>query len=68
MEMNPEFTTYAFSHACDIASKFYLFNTPAIEKILLYVTNVEGFRQYGDRWKGMDDADLHAYIGLLILA
>lgn len=66
--MTPGPTTYAVSHAHDMASTFYLFITPAIEKILLDMTNLEGFRKYGDSWKGMDETDLHAYIGLLILA
>ncbi|XP_060791674.1 piggyBac transposable element-derived protein 4 isoform X2 [Neoarius graeffei] len=40
----------------------------AIEKIILEMTNLEGFRKYGDSWKRMDETDLHAYLGLLILA
>ncbi|KAJ8398088.1 hypothetical protein AAFF_G00431650 [Aldrovandia affinis] len=68
MKMTPGPTRYAVSHAHDIASTFYLFITPAIEKIILEMTNLEGFRKYGDSWKRMDETDLHAYIGLLILA
>ncbi|KAJ8393710.1 hypothetical protein AAFF_G00057630 [Aldrovandia affinis] len=68
MKMTPGPTRYAISHAHDIASTFYLFITPAIEKIILEMTNLEGFRKYGDSWKRMDETDLHAYIGLLILA
>ena len=29
--------------------------------------NLEGFHIYGDNWKRMDEIDLRAYIGLLIL-
>ncbi|XP_061899654.1 piggyBac transposable element-derived protein 4-like [Entelurus aequoreus] len=32
------------------------------------MTNLEGFRKYGDSWKKMDETDLQAYLGLLILA
>ena len=53
--------------AQDITSTFYMFITPAIEKIILEMTNSERFRKYGDNWKRMDEIDLHAYIGLLIL-
>lgn len=28
---------------------------------------MEGLHKYGDNWKRMDETDLHAYIGLLIL-
>ncbi|KAL6100943.1 uncharacterized protein ACO6RY_07977 [Pungitius sinensis] len=58
----------ATSRATDIASTFRLFVTPAIEDIVLEMTNLEGRRRYGDDWKGMDRVDLRAYVGLLILA
>ncbi|XP_030266920.1 piggyBac transposable element-derived protein 4-like [Sparus aurata] len=32
------------------------------------MTNLEGFRKYGENWKDMSRTDLRAYIGLLILA
>uniref|UniRef100_A0A3B4APE2 PiggyBac transposable element-derived protein domain-containing protein n=1 Tax=Periophthalmus magnuspinnatus TaxID=409849 RepID=A0A3B4APE2_9GOBI len=41
---------------------------PAIEKIILEMTNLEGFLKYGDSWKKMDETDLRTYLGLLILA
>ncbi len=31
------------------------------------MTNLEGFRKYGDNGKMMDEIDLRAYIGLLFL-
>ncbi|XP_062414083.1 piggyBac transposable element-derived protein 4-like isoform X2 [Pungitius pungitius] len=61
-------TEEAASRATDIASTFRLFVTPAIEDIVLEMTNLEGRRRYGDDWKGMDRVDLRAYVGLLILA
>ncbi|XP_051522644.1 piggyBac transposable element-derived protein 4-like [Myxocyprinus asiaticus] len=68
IRMTPGPTRHAVAHAQDIASTFYMFITPAIEKIILEMTNLEGLCKYGDNWKRMDEIDLRAYIGLLILA
>ncbi|XP_014912949.1 piggyBac transposable element-derived protein 4-like [Poecilia latipinna] len=68
VKMTPGPTRYAVSRVHDIVSTFYLFITPAIKKIILEMTNREGFRKFGDSWKKMDEIDLQAYIGLLILA
>ena len=59
---------YAMSRAVDQASTFHLFITLTVENIILKMTNWEGRRKYGDEWRGMDETDLRAYIGLLILA
>ncbi|XP_067108275.1 LOW QUALITY PROTEIN: piggyBac transposable element-derived protein 4-like [Osmerus mordax] len=61
-------TAYAVSHAHDIVSAFLLFVTPQIERVILDVTNREGYLKRGEEWKAMDATDLRAYIGLLILA
>ncbi|XP_038854857.1 piggyBac transposable element-derived protein 4-like [Salvelinus namaycush] len=61
-------TAYAVSHARDFVSVFRLFVTPAIERIILDMTNLHGVRKYGDGWRAMDATDLRAYVGLLILA
>ncbi|XP_062308098.1 piggyBac transposable element-derived protein 4-like [Osmerus eperlanus] len=61
-------TAYAVSHAHDIVSAFLLFVTPQIERVILDVTNREGYLKHGEEWKAMDATDLRAYIGLLILA
>ena len=61
-------TAYAVSHARDILSTFLLFVTPRIERLVLDVTNREGYLKRGDEWRAMDATDLRAYIGLLILA
>ncbi|CAJ1086718.1 activating transcription factor 7-interacting protein 1 isoform X3 [Xyrichtys novacula] len=68
IKMTPGPTRLAISHAADILSTFKLFLRPAIEKIVIEMTNVEGVRHYGQEWKTMDVTDLHAYIGLVILA
>nr|XP_046164109.1 piggyBac transposable element-derived protein 4-like [Oncorhynchus gorbuscha] len=47
---------------------FHLFVTPAIERIIVEMTNLHGARKYGDGWRPMDAKDLCAYLGLLILA
>ncbi|XP_062310092.1 piggyBac transposable element-derived protein 4-like [Osmerus eperlanus] len=61
-------TAYAVSHAHDIVSAFLFFVTPQIERVILDVTNREGYLKRGEEWKAMDATDLCAYIGLLILA
>lgn len=61
-------TRYSAAHVQDISSTLLLFITPAIEKIILENTNLEGVRKYGEDWKNMDEIDLRGYIGLLILA
>ena len=68
IRMTPGPTRHAVAHAQDITSTFYMFITPAIERIILEMTNLECFRENGDNWKRMDEIDLRAYIGLLILA
>ncbi|XP_064814049.1 piggyBac transposable element-derived protein 4-like [Oncorhynchus masou masou] len=66
--VTPGPTAYAESRAIDIASSFRLFVTPAIERIIVDMTNLQGVRKYGDGWRPMDSTDLRAYVGLLILA
>ncbi|XP_034385702.1 uncharacterized protein LOC117728888 [Cyclopterus lumpus] len=61
-------TAYARSRARDIASTFRMLVSPAVETIVLEMTNLEGSRKYGDDWKRMDATDLRAYVRLLILA
>ncbi|XP_064867074.1 piggyBac transposable element-derived protein 4-like [Oncorhynchus nerka] len=66
--VTPGPTAYAASRALDIESTFRLFVTPAIERIIVDMTNLQGVRKYGDGWRPMDSTDLRAYVGLLILA
>ncbi|XP_071244833.1 piggyBac transposable element-derived protein 4-like [Salvelinus alpinus] len=66
--VTPGPTAYAASRTLDIASAFRLFVTPAIERIIVDMTNLQGVRKYGDGWRPMDSTDLRAYVGLLILA
>ncbi|CAJ1083086.1 piggyBac transposable element-derived protein 4-like [Xyrichtys novacula] len=61
-------TEYSLVHARDIASAFFMFVTPSIERIILEMTNLEGRRKIGDGWKRMDAVDLRAYMGLMLLA
>ncbi|XP_042158958.1 piggyBac transposable element-derived protein 4-like [Oncorhynchus tshawytscha] len=67
-DQTPGPTAYAATQARDIASAFHLFVTPAIERIIVEMTNLHGARKYGDGWRPMDATDLRAYLGLLILA
>ncbi|XP_045556506.1 piggyBac transposable element-derived protein 4 [Salmo salar] len=66
--VTPGPTAYAASRALDIESAFRLFVMPAIERIVVDMTNLQGVRKYGDGWRPMDSVDLRAYLGLLILA
>ncbi|XP_055370100.1 nucleolin-like [Betta splendens] len=61
-------TEYAAAQAVDFESTFRMFVTPAVERIVLENTNLEGSRKLGSAWKGMDEVDLRAYLGLLILS
>nr|XP_046210847.1 piggyBac transposable element-derived protein 4-like [Oncorhynchus gorbuscha] len=67
-DQTPGPTAYAATQACDIASAFHLFDTPAIERIIVEMTNLHWARKYGDGCRPMDATDLRAYLGLLILA
>ncbi|KAL1279369.1 hypothetical protein QQF64_026042 [Cirrhinus molitorella] len=60
-------TRFAISRVHNLYSAFELFLHP-IEKIVLDMTNLEGSRVFGEQWKSLNVTDLHAYIGLLILA
>ncbi|KAK1803155.1 hypothetical protein P4O66_021208, partial [Electrophorus voltai] len=62
MQMSPGPTRLVMSNAKDFASTFCLFITPDIEKIILEMTNMQGFHKYGEDWKKMDAIDLHAYV------
>ncbi|XP_053361966.1 piggyBac transposable element-derived protein 4-like [Clarias gariepinus] len=61
-------TAYARSHIDDIKSIFDLFLPMPIQNMVLKMTNKEGQRVYGNKWKNLDATDLQAYIGVLILA
>ncbi|XP_060792618.1 piggyBac transposable element-derived protein 4-like [Neoarius graeffei] len=68
IKMIPGPTRLAVTHAQDIKSSFDLFMTYPIKKIILDCSNLEGSRVFGERWKGLDETDLDAYFGVLILA
>ena len=61
-------TAYARSRISDIKSTFELFLPKPIEQIVLNMTNKEGPRVYGRKWKRINGVDLQAYVGMLILA
>ncbi|XP_005997448.1 piggyBac transposable element-derived protein 4-like [Latimeria chalumnae] len=68
IKMVPGPTRYAVTCIHDIASAFGLFIPPTIENIILQMTNLEGRRVLGEKWKELDHVDMQAYIGLLLLA
>lgn len=68
IKMTPGPTRFAVTRVDDIQSAFQLFISPPIEKIILEMTNLEGRRVFQEKWKPLDQTDLHAYIGILVLA
>ncbi|KAK0154776.1 hypothetical protein N1851_002909 [Merluccius polli] len=68
IRMTPGSTRYATSHVDDIKSSFQLFLPESIMEIILPMTNLEGGRVFADTWKALDQVDLQAYMGLLILS
>ncbi|XP_029699299.1 uncharacterized protein [Takifugu rubripes] len=68
IKMTPGPTRFAVTRVDDIISTFQLFISPPIEKIILEMTNLEGRRVFQEKWKPLDQTDLHAYIGILVLA
>ncbi|KAG7470514.1 hypothetical protein MATL_G00114660 [Megalops atlanticus] len=67
IRMTPGPTRYATSRVDDIKSSFQLFLPESIEGIILDMTNLEGRRVFGDTWSALDQVDLQAYVGLLLL-
>ena len=68
IKMTPGPTRFAITRVDDIQSAFQLFISPPIEKIILEMTNLEGKRVFDVKWKPLDQTDLHAYLGILLLA
>lgn len=60
-------TTYASARATDTLSSFLIFIEP-IEKIVVDMTNLYGFRRYKQKWRNVDICTMRAYYGLLLLA
>lgn len=58
----------AVTHTQGIKSSFEFFISDSIQEIILDCTNLEGRRVFGERWKEMDQTQIHAYFGVLILA
>nr|XP_023665676.1 piggyBac transposable element-derived protein 4-like isoform X1 [Paramormyrops kingsleyae] len=68
LKMKPGPTRMAVSRVHDIRSAFELFISNSIQKIVLNMTNLEGKRIFRKRWKEVDNTEILAYYGLLILA
>lgn len=66
--MTPGPTRFAVTRVSDIQSEFQLFISPPVERIILDMTNLEERRVFHQKWKPLDQTDLHAYIGILVLA
>ncbi|XP_053351170.1 piggyBac transposable element-derived protein 4-like [Clarias gariepinus] len=68
IKMTPGPTRFAITRADDIQSTFQLFISPPIERIILDMSNLEGRRVFQEKWKPLDQTDLRAYLGILVLA
>lgn len=68
IKTTPGPTRMAVTHVKDIKSTFTLVMPNSIQKIILEMTNLEGRRVLGEKWKDLDKTHLHAYLGVLILA
>ncbi|XP_063743292.1 piggyBac transposable element-derived protein 4-like [Eleginops maclovinus] len=68
IKMTPGPTRFAVTRVDEIQSAFQLFISSPIERIILEMTNLEGRRVFQEKWKPLDQTDLHAYIGVLLLA
>lgn len=49
-------------------NEFQLFIAPPVERINLEMTDLEGSCEVQEKWKPLDQTDLHAFIGILVLA
>ena len=68
IKMTPGPTRFAVTQVDDNQSAFQLFIATPIESIILEMINLEGRRVFQEKWKPLDQSDLHAYIGILVLA
>lgn len=68
LNMTPGPTKYATSRIEDEYSAFMLFFSPAVMNIILKNSNIEGKNVFGDRWKDLNNVDLEAFVGLLLLS
>ena len=68
INMTPGPTRYATSKIEDEYSSFMMFFPPVVVNIILKNSNIEGKRVFGDNWKNLNNVDLEAFIGLLLLS
>ena len=65
-ERTPGPTTYVVSHAYDMASTFYLFIIPAIENIILDMTNHDKSGGFSKIWRQLRRDDTPCSPGLRV--
>nr|XP_023650860.1 piggyBac transposable element-derived protein 4-like isoform X2 [Paramormyrops kingsleyae] len=68
LNMKPGPTQTAASLVHDIRSAFELFISDSVQQVVLNMTNIEGKRVMGKQWKEVDNTEMFAYYGVLILA
>lgn len=68
IKVTPGITRYASSGIRDIKSSFEAIFFSGIESEIIKMTNIEGLREYGNKWIILDKIMFQAYLGLLLLA
>lgn len=68
IKMTPGITRFAVTRVSDIKTCFELFMPLSLKRVIIAMTNLEGKKVHGDKWKDIDEEFLDAYIGVLLLA
>jgi hypothetical protein len=68
MKTQPGPTAYATHNGNTVADAFELFVTRRMMDIVLQMSNKEGHKLFADSWIAINEVELKAYVGLLILA
>ncbi|XP_048874855.1 piggyBac transposable element-derived protein 4-like [Brienomyrus brachyistius] len=63
----PGITRFAVTRVSDIKTCFDLFMPLSLKKVIIAMTNLEGKKVYSDMWHDIDEEQLDAYIGVLLL-
>ena len=68
IKMTPGVTRFAVTRVSDIKTCFDLFLPLSLKKVIIAMTNLEGKKVHGNKWKDIDETYLVAYSGVLLLA
>ncbi|XP_068435159.1 piggyBac transposable element-derived protein 4-like [Clinocottus analis] len=68
IKMTPGITRFAVTRVSDIRTCFELFMPSSLKRVIIAMTNLEGKKVYGDKWKDIDEVYLDAYLGVLLIS